>query len=387
MVGGMVALSAFAAVLAGCDTGQGFAYQSVPMSCPANGNRPLTLVIGARANSPRPDLPASILTLVHDAAAGGQQIQVIRVDGRPTTALTATFATHGQNSQIRDHDLQNFVSQTEQFVAGLQPKVPQADVLSALSLAGQITPGGGTIVLMDSGIPTTGPLSYLNQNMFGASPTDVTTFLQAQGLMPDLSGRSVVLVDIGDTADPQSPLPKNLQTQVVNLWTAVANQAHATCVSLPPTAFARTSINTAVPVALVQLPPPPSFPDCGTTVLSDSGAVGFVVGTANFRDPSAAQATLGSLAQILIGHTQRVTLTGSTSSEGSADTNQTLSENRAGAVKEILVRSGVDPSRIATVGVGSHGPNHVTDMTPNGVLIPAAAAQNRSVTVTLACQN
>lgn len=387
LIGGIAAVGIVAALLSGCDNNQGLTSQSLPMSCPTNGNKPLTLVVGARANSPQPTIPAPIQALIIDAAIGKQPIQVIRLDGQPTAALTATFATNGQNPQIRNADLQNFVRQTDAVIAGLQPKVPQADVLDALSLAGQSTPEGGTIVLMDSGIPTVGPLSYLNQNMFGANPSDVTTFLGSQGLLPQLSGKSVVLVNVGYTAGPEPSLPQNLRSQVIDLWTAVAKVAKASCVINPSTPEPpRTSITTSVPVAVVQLPAPPSFSDCGTTVLSDSGSVGFVVGTATFRDPQAAQVTLRTLASILINHTQRATLTGSTSSEGDPGANQALSENRAAAVKAVLVQMGVAASRINAVGVGSTGPNHVPDMTPGGVLIPAAAEQNRAVTVTLVCQ-
>jgi outer membrane protein OmpA-like peptidoglycan-associated protein len=385
-VGGLVALGVLATALTGCDSQP---LQSLPVqtSCPGGGNAPLTLVVGARADSPRPAIPSQVHALIQDAAVGGQLIQVIRVDGQPTTALTATFATQGQNPQIRNEQLQGFVSKAESAITNLQPKAPQADVLGALSLAARTTPAGGTIVLIDSGLPTTGPLSYQDTSMFGAAPADVTAFLQSQNLMPDLSGRSVLLVNLGDTAAPEPQLPPNLVTQISGLWTAVVTKAQAKCVGTVSVASSRTSVTTAVPVTVVPLPKPPVFPLCGTTVLSDSGAVGFVVGTAKFRDADAVTATLHSLAQILTGHNQQVTLTGSTSSEGNANTNLMLSRNRADAVKQVLVGLGIDASRIATAGVGSGGPNHVTDMTPAGVLIPAAAEQNRSVTVTLVCQN
>jgi outer membrane protein OmpA-like peptidoglycan-associated protein len=387
LVGSIAAVGVIAALLSGCDNNQGFTYQNLSSPCPVDGRQPLTLIVGARANSPQPTIPADVQTLIHDAAISNKPIEVIRLDGQPSTVTTATFATNGQNPQIRQTDLQNFEQRLDTIIGGLQPKAPQADVLAALSVAGQSTRAGGTIVLMDSGVPTVGPLSYQDQNMFGANPSDVTAFLSAQHLLPQLAGKSVVLVNVGYTADPQPALPQNLRTQVIGLWTAVAKAAKATCVIDPSTPQPpRTAVNTAVPVAVVPLPAPPTFSDCGTTVLSDSGSVGFVVGTANFRDPNAAQATLQTLATMLEGHTQRVKLTGSTSSEGDPGTNQVLSEHRAVAVKGVLVHLGIADSRITAVGVGSNGPNHVPDMTSGGVLIPAAAEQNRAVTVTLTCQ-
>jgi OmpA-OmpF porin, OOP family len=375
-----------AATLTGCDSSsQGMTQQSVSLSCPTQPDNALTLVVGARANSPEPNLPAQVESMIHDAAVGGKEIQVIRVDGQPSLAMQATFATSGQNAQIRDRDLESFVSQTEQVVDSLQPKVAQADVLGALTMAAQITPDGGTVVLMDSGLPTTGPISFQDPGMFGADPTEVASFLKAQGLLPDLSGKSVVLVGLGNTADPQPALPPNIQAQIVTLWTTIADQGHAACVSKVQPGETRTSVSTSIPVAVVQPPAPPTFEACGSTVLGDDGSVGFIVNTATFREPAAARSALQSLATLLIGHPQTtVTLTGETSSEGSASANLVLSRNRAAAVKTVLVQLGVPAGQITTVGDGSSGPGHIVDKTSAGVLIPAAAEHNRAVVATLA---
>lgn len=386
--GAAAAVCALAAVtLSGCTSSQGMTQQSIaPLSCPAQPNNALTLVVGARANSPVPNLPASVKAMIHDAAVGGKQIQVIRLDGQPSLALQATFATSGQNAQIRNRDLESFVSQTEQVIGSLQPKAPQADVLGALTMAAKITPDGGTVVLMDSGLPTTGPISFQDQGMFGADPTQVASFLQAQSLLPDFSGKSVVLVGLGNTAAPQPTLPPNIQTQIIKLWKTIATQGHAACINTPQPGEADASVNTSVPVAVVQPPAPPTFEACGSTILGDDGSVGFIVNTATFRDPTAARTSLQSLATLLIGHPQTtVTLTGETSSEGSASNNLVLSRNRAAAVKTVLVQQlGVPAGQITTVGDGSSGPDHIQDMTSAGVLIPAAAEHNRAVVATLA---
>lgn len=383
-VGAFALCALLAGTVSGCDSGPKFRSDPVALSCPVQAGGPVTLVVGARANTQRPQLPNEVQGLVREAAKQGHKIEVVRVDGVPTVAVTATFATNGRNQQIRDRDLANFVRQIGTSVTALQPKAPEADVLGALTEAAQITPAGGTIVLIDSGIPTTGPLSFQNSDMFGAAPTDVATFLASQHLLPDLSGRSLLLVGIGDTADPQPALAGNVQEQITALWKTVADKAGAACSIPVPMEATRTSISTTVAVTVVQPPPPPTF-GCGTTVLADNGAVGFVVGTANFRDPAAAKQTLQGLADVLRGHSQQVKLIGTTSSEGTDGANQKLSEQRAAAVKAVLVQLGVAGSRITPTGAGEHYPDRVVDTTKDGVLIPSAAAHNRSVVVQLTC--
>jgi outer membrane protein OmpA-like peptidoglycan-associated protein len=136
-------------------------------------------------------------------------------------------------------------------------------------------------------------------------------------------------------------------------------------------------------VATVPLPTPPNFKNCGTTVLSDAGSVGFKVGMASFRDTPAAESTLSKLAAVLKQGNEQITLIGSTSTEGGDAVNNPLSRQRADAVKGVLVSLGVPGSRITVVGDGAHYPGRVPDMGPNGQLMLAQAEQDREVIVQL----
>ena len=81
----------------------------------------------------------------------------------------------------------------------------------------------------------------------------------------------------------------------------------------------------------------------------------FDVGQAKLR--SGATARLQRLADILQHHPERrLMIEGFTDSTGSEELNQTLSENRAQAVKDSLVGMGVDASRIDTHGYGKQRP-------------------------------
>jgi outer membrane protein OmpA-like peptidoglycan-associated protein len=196
----------------------------------------------------------------------------------------------------------------------------------------------------------------------------------------------VVLIGLGNTAEPQAALDPSLRTRVTDLWRSVATSAGAACVQVIDTAASRSSVNTEIPVTPVALPTVPPFQPCGETVLRDGDTVGFIGDQAIFRDPAAARSTLQQLADLLIGGRQLVELIGTTAAAGNNEASRVrLSERRAEAVKQVLVEFGVPAERITTRGVGTSWPDRVPDIAPDGSLIPWAAALNRSVIVRLSC--
>jgi outer membrane protein OmpA-like peptidoglycan-associated protein len=383
-----IALGAMLAVLpltTACSDGA-FAPGTVDLACPAQPGGPVTLAIGARANSAAPVVPPAVVDLVREAAKQSQAVSLVRVDGSPTVSFQGTFRSDAANDVARNSELELFISDVEGRVSALLPKEPEADVLAALGEAARITPDGGTVVLIDSGLQTTGQIRFQDPGTFGADPNEFVTYLQARSLMPTLSGRSVVLVGLGNTAEPQAALDPSLRSRVTALWQTVASSAGASCVEVVDTAASRTSVTTDVPVTPVALPTVPPFQPCGETVLRDGDTVGFLPDQAVFRDPAAARATLQDLATLVVNGRQNVELIGTTAMAGpSEDGRIALSNRRAEAVKGVLVELGVPADRITTRGVGATWPDRVPDIAPDGSLIPWAAAQNRSVIVRLSC--
>jgi outer membrane protein OmpA-like peptidoglycan-associated protein len=371
-------------LLAACS--KGFTPSAVDLQCPTQAGGPVTLAIGARANSPAPLLPSVIVDLMREAAKKSHTVSVVRVDGSPSVSFQGTFASTAANDVAKNNELEQFIQSAQAAVTSLQPKTPEADVLAALGEAARITPEGGTVVLMDSGLQTTGQIRFQDSGTFGADPNEFVTYLKTRQLMPQLSGRSVVLVGLGNTADPQPALDPSLRTRVTALWQTVAQSAGAACVQVLDTAASRTSVHTDVPVTSVPLPVVPPFQPCGETVLRDGDTVGFLPDQAVFRDPAAARDTLQQLATMLVGGRQQVKLIGTTATWGTSEADRVdLSKRRAEAVKGVLVELGVEAGRITTVGAGTSWPDRVNDIAPDGSLIPTAAALNRSVIVQLSC--
>lgn len=383
---GLVAAVVVAGTVACGGSDAATAPAKLPIGCPTDAMRPLTLVVGARMGSPRPELPDEVLGLLGVASERGQKVQVIRLDGQPSVALTAVADVEAKNDAVREKRIAAAVKRVTSAIGSLKPKAPEADVLGALAEAARVTPAGGTVAVVDSGIATTGAVSFRDEGMFGAEPAEVANFLATQQLLPQLSGKAVLLVGFGGAAAPQTVLDDNLRGRVNTLWRTLAEKSGAACVGELSVPSRRDAVSTKVPVTPVALPAPPKFESCGTTVLPDSDSVGFVPNTAELRDPAAAGRTLQQLAGQLVGHTQRVTLIGNTASVGPPAGNVALSQQRAEAVKQVLARLGVQANRITTRGDGNTGKYHENDLGPGGVLIPAAAARNRSVVVEVSCE-
>lgn len=355
--------------------------------CPSDTAKPLTLVIGARMGSPVPSLPAEITGLIEQAVTQSQRVQVVRVDGQPTVALNADVKLSSKNDERRKREIASHVQGITSIVTEMKPKQPEANVLGALSEAGRVTPEGGTIVLMDSGLATTGPLSYQDESMFDVLPGDEAAYLKAQSQLPDLKGRSVVLVGLGSTAEPQAELDNALRGRVVELWKAVVSAAGTACVDSVDIASRRKAFDTTVPVAQIPLPKQEPPPPCGTTVLRDADSVGFVPEKAELRDRGAAESTLQLIVDQVAKGQQKVLLVGNTATVGPEQGARDLSKARTETVKSILVAKGVAADRITTRGDGFSGQYHENDQGPGGVLLPGPAARNRSVVVNLSCQS
>jgi OOP family OmpA-OmpF porin len=382
---GILAGLAVLPFLTACSDGT-FPAEAVDLGCPTTAGGPVTLAIGARANSPTPVLPPAVVGLMREAAKQSQTISLVRIDGSPTVAFQGTFRTEAANDVARRSELDNFLRQTQDRVAKLVPKVAEADVLAGLNEAARITPEGGTVVLIDSGLQTTGQVRFQDPGTFGADPKEVVDYLTKRSLMPKLGSRSVVLAGLGNTAEPQAQLDPSLRTAVTALWQTIASSAGAACVEVLDTAASRTSVSTDVPVTAVAVPAVPPFQPCGETVLRDGDTVGFLPDQAVFRDPAAARKTLQELASVVVNGRQRIELIGTTAKAGPTEEGRIeLSLRRADAVKGVLVELGITADRITTRGVGATWPDRVNDIAPDGSLIPTAAALNRSVIVRLAC--
>ena len=380
----ITAALAAATVLTGCGSSNSSS-SALAATCLTDTAAPLALVVGVRSNVPTAQFPATATTLLETAANDEQQISLIRIDGSPKIFVPAKFSTTDKNSAARDQDVTKYLSTViNPIMSGdLRAQVPEADILDALDLAASATGPNGNIVVIDSGLQTVAPLKYQTSGLLMSPPSDLVAFLKQKNLLPPLAGLHVLLSGFGYAQSPQPLLDQAERDNLIAQWEAIV-RASGGCVTADPTGNTVPAVAGLPPVGVVSLPATPSLAgNCGTLVLSDAGSVGFVVGTAAFRDPAAAQATLSQLAATLEKGTEHIKLIGSTSSEGGDAINNPLSMKRAQAVQSALISLGIPASRITAMGDGSHWPGRVDDIGPGGALLPAQAEQDREVIVQL----
>ncbi len=351
---------------------------------------PVALVLGVRSNSAPPlPLDSSITELLDASTAAKTQTVVVDVDGSPhTAAFNQHFSTDAPNDVKARQDLDAFQSQLLDAITGLKPKTEQADDLTALETAASDMRGPGTIVFADSGLQTVAPLDFTKSGLLTDSPQEVVAFLKHHDLLPKLSGDRVRFAGLGAVAPPQQPLDQEQTDELVKLWTAIVTAAGA-CVespSLPAPSGAADPVGLPE-VSPVSIPAPPTPNPCGTTVLPDSGTVGFTPGTADFRDPATARAALSDYVDKLQPYEPDVTVqvVGTTATWGTEAYRIGLSKRRAQTVAAQLRELGVPQRDLVVKGVGTHWPTHVVDVDSTGALIPQLAEKNRSVVLVSTC--
>jgi outer membrane protein OmpA-like peptidoglycan-associated protein len=357
----------------------------MPQVCTKNG--PVVFVVAGRQNSPAPVLTGTMRSAASTAVLEGSAIGLVDLDGRPRLIMAGAFSDPGANSIATQAAQQHYLGSLTSAVERTRAAFPHADVLDALNVAGHAIRAacrhGGTVYLEDSGLQETGLMNFCQTGMLGAAPADVVSFLAYKHDLPYLTGMTVVLIGLGDTAPPQHPLTISQQNNVAAIWSAIAKAGGASSVRVDPAPLSGPAPAHVPPVSLVPVPamaswvPSPSHP---SVAFPDSGPVGFEPNTAVFRDRAAAYATLRQLADYLAAHpASRIELTGTTAHWGTFAWDLTLSMRRAETVKAALVQMGAAPGQIATRGLGWRFPGYINDQGPGGNLLPGPAEHNRSV--------
>jgi outer membrane protein OmpA-like peptidoglycan-associated protein len=201
-------------------------------------------------------------------------------------------------------------------------------------------------------------------------------------LLPDLSERKVHLIGIGYTAEPQAQLDDARRAKLVAIWQEIVKASGGEPISDQQPVTGESAI-AVPPVSAVPIPPLDNIEiDCNTeSVLYDNGAVGFQPDRAEFKDQAAARATLQQFAAWLVKHrSARVEVIGNVAHWGQDQGDAGLSRARALRVADVLVKLGVDRSRITARGDG-WGPYPTKNAPPD----PAHDQRNRRVVLRITC--
>lgn len=343
----------------------------------------LGIAASARANDPAPEVTPSVAAVLKHAVDKQEYVAIFDTDGSPSKVGDLRLSSRAANPRARAEEISAQVNQLTNGLLRSQANAPEAEPLGALDQAARSVHAQGshgTVVLMDSGLQTTGALQYQSEGLLLASGQDLVAYLRSTGELPDLRGLTVVLSGLGDTGLPQDRLDIATRNRLVEQWSAIVKAGGATCVhvdSQPLTEPAAAGLPHVTTVAV----PKPARPklDLRRPVALREDSVGFEDNSAELRDAALARQDLKAIAeQIIRGH-HYVSLVGTTATAGTEQGRRTLSRQRAETVKRLLVSLGVQAGHISTRGVGTHYPAHVRDLDSHGNLIPEAAVRNRAV--------
>ncbi len=343
----------------------------------------ISFVVGARSNMAPPALNGTALTALEDAVAAGAVASLVVADGEPESEGTTKLVVTGANPVAQEKSRKENLGKIVNAFREVRAEDEESDLLTALSQAERTVreiDGAHAVVVVDSGLSTTGPLDFTQPGMLEAAPAEVVAMLEAAKSLPNLSGITVTVQGLGDTADPQPRLSIAQRDNLVAIWQAVLEAAGAKKVVIEETPLSGTP-DAGLPWVTPIEPPVPVVCETDEVVLT-GGDVAFEPDSAEFRDPAGARAVLGPIAAQLATGDVTATVTGMTADVGSLDGQVALSRQRAEAVVAVLEQLGVPAGALTAEGLGSDFPGYVQDHGPDGELLPAQAAANRKVTIT-----
>jgi outer membrane protein OmpA-like peptidoglycan-associated protein len=355
-----------------------------PVSCPLP-DGPVAVAASATANSPAVEVSPAVVTVLTQAVHRGEYVALVDTDGSPALTQQGSMRSAAKNNAARAKDDAANLGRLEHFISSSRADDPESDPLGALDTAARTVHAQGThgtVVLVDSGLQTTGALRYQSDGLLLASGRDVVGHLRSSRQLPDLRGVTVVLSGLGDTAAPQPRLDLASRSRVVDQWRAIATAAGATCVHVDSQPLTQPSPAGLPRVSTVRVPRPtaPKLHLGGPVALRED-TVGFQDDSARLRDEATALADLKPLARQIRDAGHQVLLVGTTASAGTEQGRRRLSEQRAEAVKRLLVDLGVPAGKVRTRGAGTHYAAHVQDLDRHGNLVPRLAVRNRAVFV------
>lgn len=354
-------------------------------------------VVGAHANAPLPKTDCATDYLSQAVDTNGY-IEVISAEGEPRSAVAGAMVGSTANTESkRAQENDQWKAALPGYLSEVRAQTSEVDTLASIELAARAlseAPGAHRIVLMDSGLQTTGALDFTQGALISADATEVAAWLSDQNELPNLDGIQVEWYYLGDVASPQADLTPAQRDNLRAIWQAILESSGAD-VTFHDATPGSEGAEGLPEVSVVDLPERASMPDsltAGETVqveLTESD-VRFQGDSAEFVDASQAREAVADCAKLMAGTPDAVCLVEGTTA--SADPSQgdegerfiqELSQARADAVASLLVEAGSSPDAIEARGCGDDHPSHVSDRDDAGNLVPSLAAQNRKVIITI----
>lgn len=322
-------------------------------------------------------------------------IAVVNADGKPEIVHAASYDLEDKyksaSKEKLDMDARSKATNIILSMQSIMADDPEVDYLESLRLAVRTLSSlegydSKTIVLMGTGLSTTGVMNFSN-NLISAEPEMVINLLNEKSEIPDFTGITVYSQQLGDVAAPQQELTSAQRIKLEKIYGGIVETGGGNFVYNEIIANPVDDTKQYPSVTPVKLPSdtPISFEKVAfekenifeEPVFLTEEKIGFVADKDVFLNPSESSETLRPVAEYLASHPSiSIVLAGTTAGDSDSDFTMTLSKQRAEAVKDALIQLGVSADRIITLGLGSEkDPWHVYNAGYDG----AAAAGNRKV--------
>ena len=174
-------------------------------------------------------------------------ITLVVSDGNPAEATPLgsgggelSLRVRANSRQIRDEEIESRTLAVERFIrsSDFRAVSEEADLIGALFRAADVLRETQNpehekhIVILDSGITTTGHLNMTRVNIQEIRPGDIVDELYRINALPELSGINVTFLGLGNVGHHQSmPQDTALRNNLVALWTGIIDASGGTLTS------------------------------------------------------------------------------------------------------------------------------------------------------------
>lgn len=192
----------------------------------------LSIVHSVRANQPIRDLGSSPeIRQVIDQHLGGV-IPIVTSEGLPRLITNYDSTPTALNSTTEVGEREKFTTEIMNAMYN-EAQSPESDPLRAISLAANAIanrPGERTILVVDSGLATSGAMAFQNSRLLhrNVDLTAVVDELEAAHALPEnLGGVRVIWIGLGQTQAPQESLDEATSQRLKAVWLETLSRAGA----------------------------------------------------------------------------------------------------------------------------------------------------------------
>lgn len=351
----------------------------------------LAVVGTGTANSPEIPLNSNtIKNAIYNSCYTHGSVSFITTEGEPNLFYSTKIpepSTKGLTKNKKETIANDYTDQLLSVIKSNEITHEEVNTLKAITIASKALSVDSedaekVMIIMDSGLSTTGYLDFTKDILY-AETEDIINALTEKEAIPDLTGIKVVWMFNGQTCYPQPELSEAQKHHLREIWSEILKAGNAKEYRFVEDIATSANTKNMPYVSVVNVEEAETDIEIKPieTKILDNTSLEFIGDKAEFVDEEAAVSAISEVAEELYNNPDNcVYIVGTTATGGEEFCNQ-LSVDRAAAVKNELVKLGIDESRMEVIGLGFSDPWHIPDLGDNGLQIEEFAKQNRKVLI------